>query len=248
MTESKMRTVFDANYIQRMVQATAYNKYRIEFLKKENYRAELLQFAESINIYTFDDKLLHIASVLDLQVQTVAGSSFQLFTLEYFDKNPDNYPKSYPVVNHLRSDALLQRGYLSTQLTWISLIPNAINGGTWINQYNYYSPFYVKTTSKRLNQSDNEVNGQLYNTRVTIKKTDEILLYLTESDLYNFEFHCSKCNGYNGKLRIKQPLITYMDSLEVPEVESEQVNGATDLYKVTVKITSLVTDNLTYAS
>ena len=98
LTDGRFKTVYDANWEERIVQATAYNKYKIEFIKNENYNAEMLQFADQIRIYTFDDKILHYGKILDVQITQVGSSAFQVVTIEYYDKNPANYYNSYKPV------------------------------------------------------------------------------------------------------------------------------------------------------
>jgi hypothetical protein len=247
VTDEKLATVYDSLVANRIVQAIVFDKYEFKIIATEDYNVELMKYADQINIYDYAKKLQYIPVVEDVAKSMIPGTNFFEITVTFYDKNPENYFNGLPVVNHLRSDSLLTRGKLPNDLTKIELIPD--NHVTWVDTYTFYSPFYLqKFNPVKENNQDSDLNGRKYNTRLTLKKTKQLLAYLNEGDAETMEFYGNLCNTYTGNMKITEPGGGSPVILETPEISIEQVKNAIDLYKCTIKIINYISNNLTYST
>jgi len=246
MSEEVVKTTLDANYRQRIIQAQIFDRYEMKLITSENYAIETLKYADSITAYSFNEKKEYHPVIEEVTKNKISGSTFQEVTITFWDKNTDNYYNGQPVINHLRSDALLARGYGAATLTKVTL--DQLNHDTWTTDYNFYTALYMVKSVETANKEESDLNGELINTRLSIKTKREITLYLTEADAYNLAYYGNLCNSYNGRIQVSEKGGALPMQVELPEINCEQVKGAVDLWKCTIKFTQGVLNNLTYST
>jgi hypothetical protein len=238
LTDRKRATTWDSHPENQKIQAVIYDKYRVQFLRKENYHIEALKFAGTVTIYSYGDKRNYTAKILDVQTEAVPGSSVQKVTVEFYDTNPSNYYNTN-TVNYLRSDKITAR-INPSQLTKIQVVV------TSLDQYAYYSPY-----APELKESDVEINegieyqGERRTIRTVSKSQREVVFYLNESDLATFKKKIILCSQYNMVRFLTVAGTTYRNK-DFPAYEVEEIGGAIDLYKVTLKINTDINNSYHY--
>jgi hypothetical protein len=238
ITERKMSTTYDTHPENRKVQALIYDKYRVQFLRKESYHVEALKFAEMVTVYSYGEKKTYTAKITDVQTDNIAGSSASKVTLEFYDVNSANYYQSN-VVNFLRSDTITARVNAS-QLTKIQVVV------TSLDNYVYYSPF-----NPEMKESDLEVNegidyeGERRTARTVTKSQQEIMFYLNQANVANFKKKIVLCSQYN-MVRILTAAGTTYRNKDLCTYEVEEIGGAVDLYKVILRINTDINNSYHY--
>ena len=233
ITQEKFKVRYDDKYEQRLVQAIVYDKYRIEFLKKENFNAELIQYAREIVIYPYDDNTEHHAKILSYSMSAVSGSDFQKITIEYADTYEYNYYNGSVVSDYLRSDKIVGK-FDPTKYTKLALVFSS-------STYNFYSPFYSEQYVEAPIKTEEELNGVNILTRIAQKYKRRIVIYCNESDASDLHYYGNLCNGYNGTMSIIEGSTSY-DGEEAPEIEVTKEPQGIDLYKIEIKLTTNVID------
>lgn len=233
ITSEKFTTLIDDKTEQRLVQAIAYDKYTIQFLKKENYNAEIIQYAQTIVIYSYDDNQEHHAKVLSYTSSPVPGSDFQKITIEYADTNQYNYYNGTIVSDYIRSD-ILGAKYDPSKYTKVALV---FSGST----YNFFSPFYSEQLLDIPIKTESELNGTNILTRITQKYRRRLILYCNESDMMDLMYYGNLCNDYNGTMSFVEGASSYPGK-EAPEIDAPKEPQGIDLYKIEIKLTTNVID------
>lgn len=127
VTDDFYRRIDDYDYNQQRVQSISWDKYEIQFVSIETYGLELLRYAKKITIDSYNGTLIHDARVINIASEKVADSDFYHTTIEYYDRNLDNYKYAEPPVhNFLRSDAIAEQFPIS-QRSFLRVVDTEAN-------------------------------------------------------------------------------------------------------------------------
>lgn len=243
VTTEKHNLVYDDNYRQRLIQGIYYDKWRIQFIKTESNAMELLEFAETIILYSYGSAMQLSPVILDLTTEKVTGSDFDMVTIEFYDKRRENYSFRYPVNNVLRSDALLDR----LTVDKLNRLQITNNVDTW----NFYSALpSIEIETDAANVGESELNGQIITSRVTTKTQKQQQLFFNDEDLQLFKELAPLCGEQAGATISHFMSIyeggVYYQAVERPTFEIETISGAIQLHKVILNLTIEVNNTYKY--
>ena len=246
VTDEKYMMIDSLAYEPRRIQDIVYDKYRLKFVRKESEPYELMKYADEVVVF-LGSYLIHNAIVLDVNITDVPDSAFQLVTMGYYDTNTVNYLDTQPIIDHLKSDNLLDR-YSFGDLNIMSLHP-----GQGAAQIGWADPIYIyslleplRSASEPDNVNDIDVAGVKKNTRVSVRTQWDMVFYLGNTAYAKAITYLPMCNLYTGSCRMAVGQKS-IGSVDVPEFSAEKVSGAADLYRLNVSLHSSVINNLTYA-
>ena len=245
-TTEKYALTYDSdNHLQRLIQAKVYDRYILEFIKTESSNVEMMEFCQEIEVNDYGTKKTLKPVIIDIQVNKVTGSSSEVITIEFYDKNIQNYFNQEPVTSPLRSDKLLTR-YDVSQLNRIFYYDSSAS--TWTYFYTAIPIIDIETDPENVEQMN--LNGQKLTVYNSTRTRKEIIVYLNDEDLQTFKNLMAKAGEATGttngdRAGISGTPNTY--TIEMPEFETEKISGAVDVNKVTLRFTTAINENKKYS-
>jgi len=183
--------------------------------------------------------------ILDLQINKVPGSNADLVTLEFYDKNVDNYFNRDPVTSPLRSDVLTDRKDTS-ELNSVRFYDTSAD-----SYFYYYTALKAKVLESDIENAEQfKLNGQTITARTTTRTRRSIVLYLTDSATQTFKQRMAKAGEDTSTDSGDRVAIgsggAYYTSIEVPDMAIERISGGIDLNRVQLTVTTAINDNNKY--
>jgi len=240
LTDNVYRRIDEYNYTNQRVQSVAFNKFTIMWLSTEDYGAELLRYAKHIEILAHNNTMIHDAVVLDVTREPQADTDFTLITLEYYDRNLNNYLFGEPpVINFLRSDAIKEQG---SSLNTVNILRVNAPGKLW--DWVTYLDIKKIANAAEAQSFTNSQSGATVTTNSIIKSKFELVFYLNSKDIIPFQEVLPLADGVKVKAWYFS-LGQQYNIQEAPEVTVEKVDGW-DLFKGTVNFVYQITNNYSY--
>ena len=240
LTDNVYRRIDEYNYANQRVQSVMFNKYTLSFISLEDYGAELLKYARLIRLSTYNGTLIHDMIVLDIQREKQSDTDFSLITIEYYDRNLDNYKfREPPVVNFLRSDAIKER---EGSLNAMNILRISYEGSIW----DFVTQLDIKKIANTPEAQSfvNTQSGATVTTNNIIKSKFELVFYLNSEDIIPFQEVLPLADGVKVKAWYFS-LGQQYNIQEAPEVTVEKVDGW-DLWKGTVNFVYQISNTYSY--
>jgi hypothetical protein len=243
VTTEKLKLVNQLFEEEQKVQSLIYNKYKLSIPMKENDGIELVQDAQYVNI-THPSGVIHSAKFISVTATEQEGSFDRMLELIYYDINPVNY-KDYkqPVVNYLRSDAILAQDYTASQVYHLDFFTNFAGSAFLYKLYTLIIP-QILTIDTVLEAE--KVNGIDVVTRKVLKTGWRVRMYLNEQDmqLLNSRFIVQVPNIIVSKPKLYRPSLSTLTAIEDMQIESKKIDSGIDLYQVDFNfITAIIEQN-----
>lgn len=235
--DKKYKPVIETEFYDEWpVQIVYFDKYRLTFLKTESDNSELIKYAKNVTITdNLTSREIH-AKKIEYSVEY--EQDLQKVTIEFIDVNPDNYPAGLPVINRMRSD-VIKLQYSQTLLVQVHInVPVSA-------AYNFFTLIpIIEVESDPYDLKETDLNGRIKTAQVITKTQKEVILFLNATDLQLFKENAPICTE-SGNMTIFYNSTTY-SIIERPDFEVNEISGAIDLYKVTLKATTTINNTKKY--
>ena len=229
VTDKKFKTLFDDRFDNRRIQSVVYDKYRIEIIRTESQTFELLDHAENATVTQTEQGILHYARVLNVNIEDIPASTFQKVTIEYYDFNFENYFYQEPISNFLKSGSV--RDIYGTDINRLVFTPGLIN----IAPYSVYTILNGEQLTPDATFEGDEIDGARVDTRTVLRSAFQAVYFVGSGSLATIKRYLQLSNGTSLTCEMINEGLTYT-AIERPEFTIEAVQGANDLYKLTVTL------------
>lgn len=239
-TEAKWKTLFNSIYKNQPIQSIAYDRYKIEVVRKESQTFEVLTLANTVTILQVEQGISHNAIIESVESEKIFNSAFSKVTITYYDNNKSNYLNTQPIIDYLKSDIL--QGIHGSGIDRIEFTTN----NATISTFAIYGILSGKLITKDATEvQQDEINGVKKDTRHVNKLAYECVYYLGVDDYQELKTDLQLADPYSIYTDIYHSVYKYR-ALERPDFTIEEVQGSVDLYKLTVSLVYEINNNSTY--
>lgn len=227
MTEEKFETTISDISRQHLIRSTCYDRYQVSIAVNEFQNIQLLSAAGKVTIY-LEDGTRHDAIITEFsEPEKVPGSDYSIIKFTYFDTNTQNYIAG--CVNDILTSAAVIENYEPGEL-------HKIRVKTKGSQIEIYTILEAEKFVAELQETGENLNGLLKNSRVIIQTGYKLRFYVTELEMISLKIRLAKFTpdvSDEIKLTMSGSGTNYF-AVEriIPEIEKID----TDLYKVDLSL------------
>lgn len=218
---------------RRAVQKVAYNRYRLKIFARPSDNVDLLQFANKFEV-ELPSGDIHIAELVEYSPTPAAGTAVRMIDLVYIDTNSENYPAE-PVNEWLTHDGLQAKIAAGTLNAVKCARLRFQYGGSTLQWYTILKPeLYV---SEPKYPEDDAVAGIMRPNATQATERVRVVLYANEATKNIIDTNLKLYGAIDTAVTTLFYPATPQSvnvAIERPIVTTERIDGARDLWLITV--------------